>query len=67
MTSLCRFMAAGLSLAVCSLSSVALEKPVAKVPHQRGIVVEPPKPEFDYVKKEEIVPLGVSVRVSTSS
>jgi putative CocE/NonD family hydrolase len=70
MKSLSRVIGAGLSLAVCSLSSLAQERPVANdippsfAPPQRN-VAELPKPESDYVKKVEMVPMRDGVKLYT--
>ena len=70
MTSFRRVAVAGLSFAFCARPSLAQEKPVANdipetftVPKQP--VVEAPKPEFDYIKRVEMVPMRDGVKLYT--
>ena len=70
MTSLHRAAAAGLTLALCSLPSIAQEKPVGNdipatftVPKQA--TTQPPRPEPDYIKRVEMVPMRDGVKLYT--
>jgi putative CocE/NonD family hydrolase len=70
MTSFCRNAAAGLSLVLCALPSVAQQKPSANdipatytVPKQT--VVEASQPVFDYIKRVEMVPMRDGVKLYT--
>ncbi len=70
MTSLYRTAASGLTLALCSLPSVAQEKPVGNdipatftVPKQA--TTQPPRPDPDYIKRVEMVPMRDGVKLYT--
>ncbi len=70
MISFCRAAFAGLALALCTLSSLAQEKPVANDIPNSFTPPAPPhaitaKPDFDYIKRVEMVPMRDGVKLYT--
>jgi putative CocE/NonD family hydrolase len=70
MTSACRLAVAGLTFALLSLPSIAQEKPVGNdIPPSftppKQTVYQAPKPDFDYIKRVEMVPMRDGVKLYT--